>query len=77
MSPVVLQFSNNRVINLEDPAMAARFQIVDTMKTMDNRIKIDEESLKHFTSDARLSAQLEKIRRQRRKPAQKKRPLLR
>ena len=77
MSPVVLQFSNNRVINLEDPEMAARFQIVDTMKTMDNRIKIDEESLKLFTSDARLSAQLEKIRKQRRKPVPKKRPVLR
>lgn len=77
MSPVVLQFSNNRVINLEDPAMANKYQIVDTMKTMDNRIKIDKESLKHFTADARLIAELEKIRRQRQKTSQKKRPVLR
>lgn len=77
MSPVILSFSNNKIIDLTNSSVAAKCQIVDTMKTMDNRVKIDEESLKHFTADAHLSAELTKIRRQRDRAARKKRPVLR
>lgn len=68
-APVILQFSNNRVIDLDDSAIAKNLQIVDIMRTMDNRISIDEETLKHFISDERLSATLNKINRQRQKKA--------
>ncbi|SFQ34925.1 HD domain-containing protein [Lachnospiraceae bacterium XBB1006] len=62
MEPVVLQFSDNRMIDLSNPRSSGGVYITDIMKTMDNRIKIDEDTLKQFTVDAHLSAQLTKIR---------------
>ncbi len=76
MAPVLLQFSDNRIIDLSHPETAKRLQIVEIMKTMDNRIKIDEETLKHFSTDRHLVSELEKIRRKRPRP-QKKKPILR
>lgn len=76
MSPVVLMFSNNRIINLDDPAIASQFQIVDIMKTMDNRIQIDHDTLNHFASDPHLKEQLTKIHAQRNARKNKKRQKL-
>ncbi len=64
-APVVLQFSNNRIMDLSDPEIAKEIHILDTMKTMDNRIKIDEETLKQFQSDELLNKTLERFRRAR------------
>lgn len=49
--PMVLKFSDNKIYDLSDPAVAQNLRITDIMKTMDNRIAIDEETLKHFKSD--------------------------
>lgn len=54
LHPVVLRLSNNRIYDLSDPAAAAKLQIVDIMKTMDNRISVDEDTLKQFVADDRL-----------------------
>jgi HD-GYP domain-containing protein (c-di-GMP phosphodiesterase class II) len=62
MAPIVLLFSNNKLYDLEQPATARKMQIIDLMKTMDNRIHIDEETLKHFKSDPLLQQTMELIR---------------
>lgn len=49
--PLILQFTNNEIFDLRDPHIYDIIQIQDIMKTMDNRIAIDENTLKHFTSD--------------------------
>lgn len=49
--PMVLKFSDNQIYDLSDPAIAINLRITDIMKTMDNRIAIDEETLKQFKSD--------------------------
>lgn len=54
MAPVILNFRDNQIYDLNDPKVAKQIQITDIMKTMDNRIVIDEETLKQFTSDAKL-----------------------
>lgn len=51
MQPLILTFSDNRVYDLRDPVTYSAIQIVDIMKTMDNRILIDETALKHFYAD--------------------------
>ena len=55
MAPVVLNIRDNQIYDLGDPAVAGKIQIMDIMKTMDNRIIVDEETLKQFSSDSRLS----------------------
>lgn len=62
MAPIVLLFSNNKLYDLEQPATARKMQIVDLMKTMDNRIHIDEETLKQFKTDPLLQKTMELIR---------------
>ena len=54
MHPVVLRLAYNQIYDLSDPAVASRLQVVDIMKTMDNRISVDEETLRHFVADDRL-----------------------
>ncbi len=49
--PLILKFSDNQIYDLRDPKVNQEIQIKDIMKTMDNRIIIDEESLKHFYAD--------------------------
>ena len=52
--PVVLRLSDNKIYDLSDPDVAGQLHIVDIMKTMDNRIDVDEETIKQFVPDARL-----------------------
>ncbi|MEG0806405.1 MAG: phosphohydrolase [Lachnospiraceae bacterium] len=61
MKPVVLLFSNNILCDLDSPAYSRSLQIADIMHTMDNRIKIDSETLKQFKTDKYLLKTLERI----------------
>ena len=54
MEPVILRFFDNEVYDLSDPNIKQRIQIIDLMKTMDNRVEIDEETIRHFKADARI-----------------------
>lgn len=51
MQPLILKFSDNQIYDLRDPKVFHEIQIQDIMKTMDNRIAIDEATLKHFYAD--------------------------
>ena len=54
LKPVVLHIGDNQIYDLSKEEDAAKLQIKDIMKTMDNRILIDEETLKLFIPDERL-----------------------
>ena len=54
LHPVILRLSNHKIYDLSDPEAAKELQIVDIMKTMDNRIKVDTETIKQFVPDKRL-----------------------
>lgn len=62
MHPVVLRLSNNKIYDLSVPEVAAEIQIIDIMKTMDNRIAVDAETLKQFVPDSRLTELKNKFR---------------
>ena len=66
MEPLILRLSNNMLYDLSDPTIRRHVQIVDIMKTMDNRVEIDEETLKHFTSDANIRETAERFKRRKR-----------
>ncbi len=57
--PVVLSFSLNQVFDLSDPKVREKVHIADVMHTMDNRIKIDEHTLKQFSSDENSSKMIQ------------------
>ena len=59
LHPMVLNFSDNQIYDMSNPKVRESLHIVDIMKTMDNRIQIDEETLKHFTSDQATKATLD------------------
>jgi hypothetical protein len=63
MHPVILRFSDNQIYDLSDPKVAAKIQVTDIMKTMDNRIEVDEETLRQFVPDARLKKITEGFRK--------------
>lgn len=63
MQPLILTFHDNRVYDLRDPSVYARVQIRDIMKTMDNRIAIDEETLKQFYADENIKKIADKFRK--------------
>lgn len=63
MAPIILSIKDNQIYDLSDPKVADQLQIVDVMKTMDNRIVIDSDTLKCFSSDPKLQRTLEKFRR--------------
>lgn len=63
MHPLILRYSDNQLYDLSDPDVADKIQIIDIMKTMDNRVKIDEETLKHFIADDRLKKQYAEFRK--------------
>jgi hypothetical protein len=60
--PMVLKFSNNIIYDLSDPAIGDSLKIVDIMKTMDNRIHIDENTLQHFTTDQYIKDATDRFR---------------
>jgi len=54
MRPVILRISNNEICDLSDDDVYRSIQITDIMKTMDNRIEVDEETLTQFIPDTEL-----------------------
>lgn len=54
MQPVILRLRDNNVYDLSDPFVNRRIQITDIMKTMDNRIEIDVNTIKQFKADKRI-----------------------
>lgn len=61
--PMVLKFSNNLIYDLSDPAINGSLRITDIMKTMDNRIAIDEQTLKHFVADKYIQETTDRFRK--------------
>lgn len=61
--PMVLKFSNNLIYDLSDPAISGSLRITDIMKTMDNRIAIDEQTLKHFVADKYIQETTDRFRK--------------
>ena len=58
-----MKFSNNMLYDLSDPVIGDSLHVTDIMKTMDNRIAIDEETLKHFVTDRYIQETADKFRR--------------
>ena len=58
--PVVLSFRHNQIIDLSDPNVSRNIQIADVMHTMDNRVKMDDETLNQFTTDENSSKMIKK-----------------
>lgn len=48
LQPVVLSFDKNTVMDLRDKTVFSKIQVLDVMKTLDNRVIIDEEAIKNF-----------------------------
>ncbi|SER74397.1 HD-GYP domain-containing protein [Lachnobacterium bovis] len=63
MKPIILRLIDNKIYDLSDPKTYRYIQIYDTMKTMDNRIRIDNDTLKQFHSDPLLISTLNKFKR--------------
>lgn len=63
MHPVILCLSDNQIYDLSRPANAKKIQIIDIMKTMDNRILVDQDTIKQFVPDDRLKELTAKCRR--------------
>lgn len=61
--PVVLRLSDNQIFDLSDPENAKQVQIIDIAKTMDNRIKVDGDTLKQFVPDERLKELTDKFKK--------------
>ncbi|MCD7826601.1 MAG: phosphohydrolase [Clostridiaceae bacterium] len=51
LEPFVLSFRDNQIYNMADSQVAGEIQIVDIMKTMDNRHVIDREMLEKYTGN--------------------------
>ena len=47
--PWVLSFQDNRLYDLSNPSSCGELKLIDIMKTMDNRIKLDSELLKQYS----------------------------
>ena len=54
MRPFILRLGDNKLYDLSSEADFRKIQILDIMKTMDNRISVDEETLKQFVPDEKL-----------------------
>lgn len=70
--PMILKFSNNLIYDLSDPVIGKNLRVKDIMKTMDNRIQIDEDTLKHFVADAYIRETAERFRKQKLEAAQRR-----
>ena len=54
MQPLILRLRDNNIYDLSDPSINQRIYIEDLMKTMDNRIAINTETLRQFKADERI-----------------------
>ncbi len=48
LRPIILTFASNQIYDLSNNGIYRRLQIMDIMKTMDNRIKVDKERLEEY-----------------------------
>jgi HD-GYP domain-containing protein (c-di-GMP phosphodiesterase class II) len=71
--PMIYKFSDHQVYDLSDVDIAEQLKVVDIMKTMDNRIAIDEETLKQFSADKYILETTERFRRVKERMAASKR----
>ena len=62
MRPLLLRLSNNQLYDLSIDRIYSHMKIIDIMKTMDNRIAIDEDTLKQFRTDDRISSIAKKFK---------------
>lgn len=62
MRPLLLRLSNNQLYDLSIDRIYSHMKIIDIMKTMDNRIAIDEDTLKQFQTDDRISSIAKKFK---------------
>lgn len=67
MRPVVLRISDNRIFDLSVNSVYREIKITDIMKTMDNRIAVDEDTLKQFIPDGELTKLADRFRTKLRK----------
>lgn len=51
------------IYDLSDPVINKSLKITDIMKTMDNRIALDKDSVKHFVSDAYIKETADRFRK--------------
>ena len=70
--PMILKFSNNMIYDLSDPVIGDSLRVTDIMKTMDNRIAIDEEALEHFVADQYIRETADRFRQKKLAIAQRK-----
>lgn len=63
LQPLILRLTDNQLYDLSLPEVSRKIRIVDLMKTMDNRIEIDENTLKQFVADQRLIEMTKRFRR--------------
>ncbi len=70
--PMVLKFSNNLIYDLSDPVIGKKLRVTDTMKTMDNRIAIDADTLKHFSTDNYIKETTDRFRKSKLQIAQRR-----
>lgn len=48
-NPWVLSFRDNKIYDLSNPQNSGELSLIDIMKTMDNRIKLDPDLLKQYS----------------------------
>lgn len=65
--PLLLLFSDNTLYDLRKEGSNPTIQIKDVMKTMDNRIVMDKETLKQFKADDLLIETAERFRKKKRR----------
>lgn len=65
--PMILKFSDNQIYDLSNSSVSKNLQILDIMKTMDNRIAIDEDTLKQFVADQYIKETMERFRKAKKK----------
>ena len=75
LQPMILSFKDNRIYDLSDPEVSEKLVIVDIMKTMDNRIAIDRDTLKHFVADPLIKETADRFRSQKEKIARRNQKL--
>jgi len=72
MQPVILRLRDNNVYDLSDPVVNRHIQIVDIMKTMDNRVEIDVNTIKQFKADKRIIEMTQRYKEQKEKALSEK-----
>lgn len=73
--PMILRFRDHRVFDLSDLETVQQFHITDIMRTMDNRIAIDADTLKQFKADKHLLETMERFRKSKERIASRNRSL--